>query len=265
MPRGRARPQGCGAPRAARWAPGAAAAGGDAGAASWDRRPGGSLVPRAGPAELRGALRPQGALWPSGAEFRRALAGPARRFPMAAAFVLRGLCRARPALRPLPAELLRAPRRGHRLTPADDELYQRTHITLLQRDAPHAAYVDSYSSRGFVVNGNRVFGPCALLPNSVLQWNVGSHLDITEESLSLFWMLEPPIEIVVVGTGDRAERLPPQVLRAMRQRGIAVEVQDTPNACATFNFLCHEGRVTGAALIPPPGGTMLEPLAQAAE
>lgn len=98
------------------------------------------------------------------------------------------------------------------------------------------------------------------------------------------------LEIVVVGTGDRTERLQPQVLRAMRQRGIAVEVQDTvclvlgnaeaspglalalaqlmlafslqPNACATFNFLCHEGRVTGAALIPPPGGAALTSLAQ---
>lgn len=35
------------------------------------------------------------------------------------------------------------------------------------------------------------------------------------------------VEIVVVGTGDRTERLQPQVLKAMRQRGIAVEVQDT--------------------------------------
>lgn len=101
----------------------------------------------------------------------------------------------------------------------------------------------------------------------------------------------PFLEIVVVGTGDRTERLQPHVLRAMRQRGIAVEVQDTvrpglgivegspgralarltlafslqPNACATFNFLCHEGRVTGAALIPPPGGTALTSQAQAAE
>uniref|UniRef100_A0A7J8HUG4 NADH dehydrogenase [ubiquinone] 1 alpha subcomplex assembly factor 3 n=2 Tax=Rousettus aegyptiacus TaxID=9407 RepID=A0A7J8HUG4_ROUAE len=143
-------------------------------------------------------------------------------------------------------------------------LYQRTRIALLQRESPHATYIDSYSSRGFVVNGNRVLGPCALLPLSVVQWNVGSHQDITEESFSLFWMLEPRIEIVVVGTGDRTERLPPQVLRAMRQRGIAVEVQDTPNACATFNFLCHEGRVTGAALIPPPGGTVLTSPVQAA-
>ncbi|XP_032175213.1 NADH dehydrogenase [ubiquinone] 1 alpha subcomplex assembly factor 3 isoform X2 [Mustela erminea] len=126
-------------------------------------------------------------------------------------------------------------------------------------------YIDSYSSRGFMVNGNRVLGPCALLPQSVVQWNVGSHRDITEESFSLFWLLEPRIEIVVVGTGDRTERLQPQVLQALRQRGIAVEVQDTPNACATFNFLCHEGRVTGAALIPPPRGTALTSLERAAE
>lgn len=35
-------------------------------------------------------------------------------------------------------------------------------------------YIDSYSSRGFMVNGNRVLGPCALLPHSVVQWNVSS-------------------------------------------------------------------------------------------
>ncbi|XP_019272340.1 NADH dehydrogenase [ubiquinone] 1 alpha subcomplex assembly factor 3 isoform X1 [Panthera pardus] len=191
---------------------------------------------------------------------------------MVASFALRGLCRARAAFRCDLAELLWVPRRGHRLTPADDELYQRTRISLLQRESPQSMYIDSYSSLGFMVNGNRVLGPCALLPHSVVQWNVsseevevGTHQDITEESFSLFWLLEPRIEIIVVGTGDRTERLQPRVLQAMRQRGIAVEVQDTPNACATFNFLCHEGRVTGAALIPPPGGTVLTTLAQAAE
>ena len=35
-------------------------------------------------------------------------------------------------------------------------------------------YIDSYSSLGFMVNGNRVLGPCALLPHSVVQWNVSS-------------------------------------------------------------------------------------------
>lgn len=189
-----------------------------------------------------------------------------RRAAMATAFAFRCLYRAQPArLCRLVYPLWTTPRRGHRLSPADDELYQRTRISLLQNEFPQAVYIDSYNSRGFTINGNRVFGPCALLPQTVVQWNVGSHQDITEESFSLFWMLEPRIEIVVVGTGNKTERLHPQVLQAMRQRGIAVEVQDTPNACATFNFLCHEGRVTGAALIPPPGETILPSLGQAAE
>lgn len=145
---------------------------------------------------------------------------------MATALGFRCLFRTRPA--PLCRHvdrLWRNPRRGHRLSPADDELYQRTRISLLQSEFPQAVYIDSYSSRGFTICGNRVFGPCVLLPQTVVQWNVGSHQDITEESFSLFWMLEPRIEIVVVGTGNKTERLHPQVLQAMRQRGIAVEVQ----------------------------------------
>ncbi|PKK26453.1 NADH dehydrogenase (ubiquinone) complex I, assembly factor 3 [Columba livia] len=82
---------------------------------------------------------------------------------------------------------------------------------------------------------------------------VGSYKDITHDSLSLFRLLEPRIEILVLGTGDRVERLPPAVLKQMRVCGIAVEVQDTPNACATFNFLTSEKRMAAAGLIPPRG------------
>ncbi|XP_006903633.1 PREDICTED: NADH dehydrogenase [ubiquinone] 1 alpha subcomplex assembly factor 3-like, partial [Elephantulus edwardii] len=64
---------------------------------------------------------------------------------MAAAFALRGLYQVRPALRCPPVRLPWAPRRGHRLTPADDELYQRTRISMLQRESQHITYIDSYS------------------------------------------------------------------------------------------------------------------------
>nr|XP_021150282.1 NADH dehydrogenase [ubiquinone] 1 alpha subcomplex assembly factor 3 [Columba livia] len=93
------------------------------------------------------------------------------------------------------------------------------------------------------------------LPRSVpsVSPQVGSYKDITHDSLSLFRLLEPRIEILVLGTGDRVERLPPAVLKQMRVCGIAVEVQDTPNACATFNFLTSEKRMAAAGLIPPRG------------
>uniref|UniRef100_A0A673GH01 Uncharacterized protein n=1 Tax=Sinocyclocheilus rhinocerous TaxID=307959 RepID=A0A673GH01_9TELE len=75
----------------------------------------------------------------------------------------------------------------------------------------------------------QVLGPCAVLPPALLQWNVSV--------LSLFYLLEPRIKVLVLGTG---------------KKGIVVEVQDTPNACATFNFLSNEERLAAAGLIPPP-------------
>ncbi|KAG8435960.1 hypothetical protein GDO86_007163 [Hymenochirus boettgeri] len=143
------------------------------------------------------------------------------------------------------------PCRSHRLSPSDDEIYVKTTVTRLEKDSPEIMFIDSYSSRGFIINGDRVVGPCAVIPRAILQWNVGSHKDINLESLSLFHLLFPRIEILVVGTGEKVERLDPNILKFMRQKGIAVEVQDTPNACATFNFLISERRITAAALIPP--------------
>ncbi|XP_039971556.1 NADH dehydrogenase [ubiquinone] 1 alpha subcomplex assembly factor 3 [Xiphias gladius] len=148
--------------------------------------------------------------------------------------------------------------RAHRLGPSDDEMYQRTTVSVMQKEPGSGVMIQSYSPRGFNIDGNKVFGPCAVLPPAILQWNVGSCKDITEESVSLFHMLEPRIEILVLGTGARLERINPSVLALLKTKGIAVEVQDTPNACATFNFLTSERRMAAAGLIPPPVSTALE-------
>ncbi|MEQ2181703.1 NADH dehydrogenase [ubiquinone] 1 alpha subcomplex assembly factor 3, partial [Goodea atripinnis] len=130
-------------------------------------------------------------------------------------------------------------------------LYQRTTVSLMKHEADSGILIHSYSPTGFNIDGNRVFGPCAVLPPAILQWNVGSYRDITEESISLFHMLEPPI-------GSRVEQINPLVLALLKRKRIAVEVQDTPNACATFNFLNSERRLVAAGLIPPSYSTALE-------
>ncbi|KAJ7999450.1 hypothetical protein DPEC_G00194560 [Dallia pectoralis] len=169
------------------------------------------------------------------------------------------LRRSSQVLNPLKSTAFTSPflSRAHRLGPSDDEMYQRTTVSVMQKEPGAGAMIYSYSSRGFNVDGNRVVGPCALLPPAILQWNVGSYMDITVESMALFHMLEPRIEVLVLGTGGRSERIDPKVLAYMKSKGIAVEVQDTPNACATFNFLSSERRVVAAGLIPPPISTEL--------
>ncbi|XP_072239247.1 NADH dehydrogenase [ubiquinone] 1 alpha subcomplex assembly factor 3 [Leuresthes tenuis] len=148
--------------------------------------------------------------------------------------------------------------RAHRLEPGDDELYQRTTVSVMKREQENGILIHSYSPAGFNIDGNRVFGPCAVVPPAILQWNVGNYKDITEESVSLFHMLEPTIEILILGTGATLERVDPSVLALLKRKGIAVEVQDTPNACATFNFLTSERRMVAAGLIPPSPSTALE-------
>lgn len=64
--------------------------------------------------------------------------------------------------------------RGHRLGPADDELYQRTTVSVMQKEAEAGTIIYSYSPQGFNISGNRVLGPCAVVPPAILQWNVSA-------------------------------------------------------------------------------------------
>lgn len=119
-----------------------------------------------------------------------------------------------------------------------------------QQDA--ALMIDSYSPIGFLLNnGSRVVGPCAIFPRSILHWNVAEAADITEESLTLFTMLEPKIDILVIGKGEREGVVDEQIIHFLRTHKINVEILPTDQACSTFNFLNSERRLCAAALIPP--------------
>ena len=88
-------------------------------------------------------------------------------------------------------------------------------------------------------------------------WNVEGPEDINEDSLALFTVLDPKIDVLVVGYGSpetyKGKKFPvdTRVILKMRQKGINVELLSTENAIATYNFLVEEGRVVAAALIPP--------------
>lgn len=56
-------------------------------------------------------------------------------------------------------------------------------------------------------------------------------------------------EILLVGTGWRAERAGRELTFALARRHIGLEVMDTPAACRTFNILVGEGRKVAALLM----------------
>eukprot|EP00128_Syssomonas_multiformis_P004652 Colp12_sorted_trinity150504_noHs@10284 len=111
--------------------------------------------------------------------------------------------------------------------------------------------ITSYSTKGFTVSGHKLLGSTALFSNNRFVWKVDKFEDITEESLSLFLLMEPNLELLVLGVGDYPHKLPKELTHKLALRNVKLEVLDTKNACSTYNYLVSEGRVVAAGLIPP--------------
>lgn len=131
---------------------------------------------------------------------------------------------------------------------------EKTITTILNSEADNGLMIDAYSEVGFRLNNNfTVLGPMIIFPRSVVSWNINDASEINEESLSLFTVLEPKVDLIVLGIGDDTDKLPKSfnILKFMRKYNLAVEILPTTKACPTFNFLSYEGRYVAGALIPP--------------
>ncbi|KAI5704689.1 hypothetical protein M8J75_007934 [Diaphorina citri] len=127
------------------------------------------------------------------------------------------------------------------------------HTRNLRTQAP--LQVGAYDSDGkttVLSNNSVVVGPLAVFNKCVFSWNILDDSDINMKSLSLFLHLEPKLDVLIIGLGDfkfNHTKLIP-VINEVRKH-CNVEVLPTERAIATFNFMVSEGRVAGAALVPP--------------
>ncbi|CDS35580.1 expressed protein [Echinococcus multilocularis] len=115
------------------------------------------------------------------------------------------------------------------------------------------AYIVSYNEYGFMLsNGTAIHGPMVSFPQSAFSWRINSASDINEDSLSLFRILCPELEVLVIGKGAASEKINQrEIINMCWKHNLGVEVMSTPLAVGTFNFLNFEGRYVAAALIPP--------------
>ncbi|CAI5447715.1 unnamed protein product [Caenorhabditis angaria] len=132
----------------------------------------------------------------------------------------------------------------------------RSRISYLSTEMLEAKQIGvrGLSCYGFrLLDGQFLYGPIALFPKTALSWRVATQNDITPESLSLFAALEPKIDILVLGCGDKKniDEIRKRVAPFLKEHKIGLEIMDTEDAIATFNFLNAEGRYVGAALYPP--------------
>ncbi|XP_076253938.1 NADH dehydrogenase [ubiquinone] 1 alpha subcomplex assembly factor 3 isoform X2 [Rhynchophorus ferrugineus] len=130
----------------------------------------------------------------------------------------------------------------------------QTTAHILNKDEELGLMIDAYSEVGFRLNNNiTILGPMVIFPRSVLSWNIEGIKDVNEDSFSLFPVLEPKIDIIVLGTGDKVDNYNffENLRKFSNKYKIAFEILPTETACPTFNFLNAEGRAVVGAMIPP--------------
>ncbi|EPB69678.1 hypothetical protein ANCCEY_11229 [Ancylostoma ceylanicum] len=146
---------------------------------------------------------------------------------------------------------------GFHITPlGDSDVPQRSRVSFLSTEMTEAKQIGvrGLSCYGFrLLDGTFLYGPVALFPKTALSWRVHKPEDITPRSLSLFAMLEPKIDILVIGAGDKKniDKVRSQIIGFLREHRIGLEISDSEDAIATFNFLNAEGRYVAAGLYPP--------------
>lgn len=83
----------------------------------------------------------------------------------------------------------------------------------------------------------------------VRDWPVSKPEDLQPDDLEPALATDP--DIIILGTGEALRRPAADLMGLMAERGIGVEIMDTPAACRTYNVLLHEGRSVVAALFIP--------------
>ena len=88
-----------------------------------------------------------------------------------------------------------------------------------------------------------ILSPTRLIDN----WQARNLNDLSEQDFERMLELEP--EVVLLGTGETLTFPQQSVTRPLIERGVGLEVMNTPAACRTYNILASEGRQVVASLL----------------
>ena len=111
--------------------------------------------------------------------------------------------------------------------------------------------IQSYGPAGFRISGVDYASSLLVTPETVTVITAQTMDDITLELLMPLAASQPPLEVVLVGTGAKHALLPPALRSQLKSSGISVDAMATGAACRTFNVLISEERRVAALLLLP--------------
>jgi len=120
---------------------------------------------------------------------------------------------------------------------------------MTQGFVPGRHQIDSYGNGGFRFAGMSHKGSVIAMPTGIQAWSVSLPTRIDVSSLTPVLAELGQVDMLLIGTGEKALPADSPFARALRELGFNVEVMDTPAAARTYNILFSEGRRVGAALL----------------
>ena len=122
-------------------------------------------------------------------------------------------------------------------------------MELTKQAPPGRELIQSYTGGRFKVSGVIYTGSVIVTPKLTLPWPVTTLAALTVESFAPLLRGEIVVDVCLLGCGPRMERLPADLRKALKEKGLTAEPMDTGAACRTYNMLIAEGRLVAAALI----------------
>ena len=109
--------------------------------------------------------------------------------------------------------------------------------------------VQGFSAAGFSVDGATYAG-LLLTPERARPWQAPPLPALTLERLGDILDLDPSPEFLILGTGAAMAFPPRALVRALEEKGIAIEAMDSRAAARTWGILRAEERWIVAAIMP---------------
>lgn len=120
----------------------------------------------------------------------------------------------------------------------------KLHLSAPSGQNAFTAYGPGYVS----VNGRRFERSLIVLPDRIeAEWPPASFDALAPEHLAALVAIAP--EILLLGTGPTLRFPRPELISALVDARIGLEVMDVQAACRTYNILAAEGRRVAAALL----------------
>jgi uncharacterized protein len=110
--------------------------------------------------------------------------------------------------------------------------------------------IQSYGSQGFRIGDKVYLGPALVLPDRVLEWQIGNLQNLSLADFAPLLSEDPRVEAILLGCGAVGIFIPPALRAELRQAGTTIDAMDTGAACRTYNVMLSEERRIAAALIP---------------